>query len=145
MDVVYADPLWASGSILAARSTQKLSVVPCQVKKSQSCPCSTRVRNTLTMRQMGLPGKDFDVYNREFLQAYDDAFSGLSSTPKARRSGKTRNEIKVCLPAISFNRSGFSRRSLSAAPSHSTKQRTASLSTRQSSPRWPGARALQAQ
>ena len=91
------------------RTVKTYQSSPRRVKKSQSRPCSTRVRNTLTMRQMGLPGKDFDVYNREFLQAYDDAFSGLSSTPKARCSGKTRNEIKVCLPAISSNRSGFSR------------------------------------
>ena len=127
------------------RSVKNYQSSPRRVKTSQSRPCSTRVRNAITMRQMGLPGKDFDDYNRGFLQAYEDAFSGLSSTPKARRSGKTGNEIKVRLPAISSNRSAFSRRSVSAVPSHSTKQRPASLSIRRSPTCWPGARAVRAQ
>ena len=127
------------------RSVKNYQSSPRRVKKSQSRPCSTRVRNAITMRQMGLPGKDFDDYNRGFLQAYEDAFSGLSSTPKARRSGKTGNEIKVRLPAISSNRSAFSRRSVSAVPSHSTKQRPTSLSIRRSPTCWPGARAVRAQ
>ena len=134
------------------RTVKTYQSSPRRVKKNQSCPCSTRVRNTFTMRQLGLPGKDLDVYNREFLQAYEEGFSGLSSTSKARRSGKrdsrsskTRNEIKLRLPKISSNRSGFSRRTGFAVPSHNTKKQTASLSTCRSSPRWPGVRALQAQ
>ena len=127
------------------RTVTSYQASPRRVKKSQSHPCSACVSKALTMRRLGLPGKDFDVYNREFLQAYEDGIPSSSSKSQDSRSGKTRNEIKLRLPKISSNRSAFSRRSVSAVPSHSTKMRIASLSTPRSSPRWPGARALQAQ
>ena len=127
------------------RTVTSYQASPRRVKKSQSHPCSSCVRNAFKMRQLGLPGKDFDVYNREFLQAYEDGISSSSSKSHDSRPGKTRNEFKVRLPKISSNRSGFPRQSVSAVPVHSTKKRTASLSTGCSSPRWPGARALRAQ
>ena len=127
------------------RTVTSYQASPRRVKKSQSHPCSSCVRNAFKMRQLGLPWKDFDDYNRGFLQAYEDGIPSSSSKPSASRSGNTRNEIKVRLPKISSNRSGFSRQSVSAVPSHSMKKRTTSLSTDRSSPRWPGARALRAQ